>query len=238
MIEFRHELEILKPWIHEHGVAAVFVVLFFESFGVPLPGESLLIVAAILASRGEISFYALCFSAWSGAVLGDNAGYLAGRMLGQGIIWRFGAKIGLNAERLHKAEAAFARYGPVTVAFARFVNVLRQLNGVVAGTLKMDWRRFVAFNALGAALWVGVWTVAGSYLGSHETELVRLAHKLGLLGAIIVSVMLFAALLCVYGRRIFAKLGRNATRGITRGLKRCFRRREAGTASVPGCDSK
>jgi membrane protein DedA with SNARE-associated domain len=126
----------------------------------------------------------------------------------------------------------------VTVAFARFVNVLRQLNGVVAGTLKMDWRRFVTFNALGAALWVMVWTMAGSYLGSHETELVRLARKPGLQGAIIVSVVLFVTLLYVYGRRIIARLGWNSTRGIGRGLRHCFRRREAGTASVPRCNPK
>jgi membrane protein DedA with SNARE-associated domain len=112
MTEFSHELEALKPWIHQYGVSAVFVTLFFESFGLPLPGESLLVVAAILASRGEISFPSLFFSAWAGAVLGDNVGYLAGRMLGHKIIWRYGAKIGLNAERLQKVEAAFALMVP------------------------------------------------------------------------------------------------------------------------------
>jgi membrane protein DedA with SNARE-associated domain len=116
MTEFGHVLRGLEPWLHHYGVVAVFFILTFESLGLPLPGESLLIVAAILAGRGDISFSGLFFAAWAGAVIGDNIGYVIGRMLGRNLLRRYGRKIGLTAERLNKVEVAFAYYGPLTSA--------------------------------------------------------------------------------------------------------------------------
>src|SRR5215831_2825171 len=138
-----------EPLIRQYGVLVVTIVLTLESFGAPLPGESLLIVASVLAGRGDISFPVLLFFAWLGAVLGDNIGYVIGKVLGRAAVLRYGEKIGLTPDRLKKIEEVFARFGPATVAFARFVNILRQLNGVVAGTLNMDWWRFLICNALG-----------------------------------------------------------------------------------------
>ena len=207
MTDFEHLLATLEPWIYHYGVAAVFVTLVFESFGLPLPGESLLIVAAILAGRGEISFPGLLLAAWAGAVIGDNVGYLAGRMLGHRLLWRYGPKIGLSAQRLDRVEAIFLRYGAMTVGFARFVGILRQLNGIFAGTMYMDWRRFLAFNALGGAVWVLVWTITGFYLGSHESEITTLAHELRFMAPALAVFVLVAALLLVYGRRALARRG-------------------------------
>ncbi len=138
-------------------------------------------------------------AAWAGAVLGDNIGYLIGRRLGRAIVLRYGEKIGINADRLNRVEAVFARYGPVTVAFARFVNILRQLNGVVAGMLKMEWKRFLFFNALGGALWVSAWTLAGFYLGKHGSDIKTVAHDLERGGAILGLGVLIAAI--AYGFR-------------------------------------
>jgi membrane protein DedA with SNARE-associated domain len=205
MAEFGHELATLGPWIHHYGVAAVFVILTFESLGLPLPGESLLVVAAVLAGRGEISLPGLVFSAWAGAVIGDNIGYLAGRLLGRRLVWRYGAKIGLSAERLNKLEKIFARYGPVTVVFARFVNVLRQLNGVIAGTMNMKWWRFLTFNALGGALWVLAWVAAGFCLGSYGASVAALIHKAGILGMFAFLAALIAAAGYFICRRLFTK---------------------------------
>lgn len=208
-MNFGYDLGVLEPWFHQYGVSGVFLILALESFGVPLPGESLLVVAAILSGRGEFSFASLFFSAWAGAVCGDNVGYLIGRMLGHNLLWRYGRKIGLNAPRLRKVEAIFAHYGSVTVGFSRFVNVLRQLNGVFAGTMKMDWWRFLIFNALGGALWVLVWTTAGFYLGAHAEHIVLLVHKLGFFGAISVLIVLIVVLAFVYRHRLFAMLRRD-----------------------------
>ena len=206
MADFHHELGALEPWIHDYGVAAVFMILTLESLGLPLPGESLLVIAAVLAGRGDLSFPGLLVAAWAGSVLGDNIGYLIGRMLGRRLVLRYGAKIGLTAERLHRVEAVFARYGPVTVAFARFFAVLRQLNGVVAGTVQMDWERFMAFNALGGALWVLAWTMAGFYLSRHGARIDVLLHKLGYLGALFTAIALILVLIYLFGHRVFARL--------------------------------
>ena len=190
----------LEPWIRDYGVVAVTVVLTFESFGAPLPGESLLIVASVLAGRGDISFTWLLFFSWLGAVLGDNIGYIIGRMLGRSVVLRHGKRIGLDANRLKKIEEVFARFGPITVAFARFINVLRQLNGVVAGTLNMDWRHFLIFNALGGALWVLFWGFAGFYLGEHLSKMTTYAGDLGVVGAIAVAAILLLAVLYAFSQ--------------------------------------
>jgi membrane protein DedA with SNARE-associated domain len=201
MLKVEHLLGSLAPLVHEHGAAAVTLILTFESLGAPLPGESLLIFASVLAGRGELSLPVLMLSAWAGAVMGDNIGYLIGRRFGRALVVRYGAKIGITSERLSRVEDVFARYGPATVAFARFVNVLRQLNGVVAGTLRMDWKRFLIFNALGGALWVSVWTLAGFYLGEHVSEIRALAHHLERGGLVVGLVVLAGALFYVFWRR-------------------------------------
>lgn len=201
MTEFEHLLGLLEPWVREYGVAAVFLILMLESFGMPLPGESLLIVASILAGRGDLSFVALFFAAWAGAVVGDSIGYLIGCKLGGVLLLRFGSKVGLTAERLSKVEAAFTRWGPLAVAFARFFNVLRQLNGVVAGSLKMPWRKFLLFNALGGAAWVLTWTVVGYYVGLHGAGIAALMHQVGYAGVIVALVAVCAVLAFMYWRR-------------------------------------
>ena len=193
-------IDHLEPLIRDYGVVVVTIVLTFESFGAPLPGESLLIVASVLAGRGDVSFPWLLFFSWLGAVLGDNIGYIIGRALGRGIILRHGEKIGLDADLLKKIEDVFARFGPITVAFARFVNILRQLNGIVAGMLRMDWRRFLVLNALGGALWVLVWGFAGFYLGEHLSNITTFARDLGMLGALVIAAILVFALLYVFRR--------------------------------------
>jgi membrane protein DedA with SNARE-associated domain len=88
---------------------------------------------------------------------------------------------------------------------------LRQLNGVVAGSLEMDWRRFLVFNALGGALWVVVWTTAGFYLGKHGADIAAIVRKLGFFGAIFVLIALTAVLICLFVYRIIWKSRCDAT---------------------------
>jgi membrane protein DedA with SNARE-associated domain len=200
MTEIEHLIGSIKPLVRQYGLVAVPVIITLESLGAPLPGESLLIVASVMAEHGNISFPLLLLFAWIGGVLGDNIGYLIGRRLGRVVLLRYGDKFGFTAQRLDRVEAVFARYGPLTVGFARFFNILRQLNDVVAGTLKMDWWRFLLFNALGCALWVLTWGLAGFYLGEHVADIARLAHGLGLVGAIIVAILVIGAAIFAFRR--------------------------------------
>ncbi|MGH6934568.1 MAG: DedA family protein, partial [Methylocella sp.] len=90
VVDIEHIVENLEPFVHAYGAAAVTVILTFESFGVPLPGESLLIFASVLAGQGELSLLPLMLSAWAGAVFGDNIGYLIGRRFGRALVLRYG----------------------------------------------------------------------------------------------------------------------------------------------------
>jgi membrane protein DedA with SNARE-associated domain len=166
----------LENFVRHYGAFAVMPILAIEAIGAPVPGESLLIFASILAGRGEMSLPALLISAWVGSVIGDNLGFLIGRKLGRKTVLRYGAKVGLTNERFSKIENKYVRYGSATVLFARFFSILRQLNGIVAGMLGMSWWRFVLFDAVGAALWVTVWVFLPAYFSEHLAFIVRLAH--------------------------------------------------------------
>jgi membrane protein DedA with SNARE-associated domain len=185
----------LEHFVRDYGVVAVVVILTFEALGAPVPGETLLIFTAVLAGRGEISLPDLLVFAWAGSVLGDNIGYGIGRKLGRAAVTRYGARVGLTESRFDAVERMFARYGAATVTFARFVNVLRQLNGIVAGTLGMEWQRFLVFNALGAALWVGVWVLGTYFFSEHIGVVAEVARRFGMIAGItaVIAVLVFLA---------------------------------------------
>ena len=166
-------VEHVRSFVTDYGYLAVFLGIFFEDFGLPTPGETMLIAGAVLASRGSLSIYWLLPIAWAGAVAGDSVGFLIGAKGGHRLLTRYGAKIGITEARLHKVETFFQRYGDIVVVFARFFLILRQFNGIVAGTLEMPWPRFLLYNAIGAALWVGFWGGATFWIGRQFFEYLR-----------------------------------------------------------------
>jgi membrane protein DedA with SNARE-associated domain len=158
-----HGAGALAPYIASYGVLALFLIVYLESLGLPLPGESALITAGVLAADGELAVGPVLLAVWLGAVVGDSTGYAIGRLGGRPLLLRFGPYVKLPPDRLGRLEALFRSKGVWIVLSARFVVVLRQLNGLIAGSVAMPWSRFVAANAAGAALWVAVWGI-GSYL--------------------------------------------------------------------------
>jgi membrane protein DedA with SNARE-associated domain len=110
-------------------------------------------------------------------VLGDNVGYWIGVRGGRRLVHRFGKYIFITPERLDRAERFFARRGNRIVVVARFIDGLRQLNGVIAGITAMPWRKFLIYNAIGAALWVAWWTTISYFLGTHLVEIIEHAHR-------------------------------------------------------------
>lgn len=166
------------PWLAQYGYGALFAVLFGESFGLPFPGETFLVASSFLASQGQMRIVWIAAVAIVAAVLGDNVGYGIGRWGGPRLAMRYGARIGITPERLAKTARFFARFGPEIVIVARFIPVLRQLNGVVAGGAQMPWKRFLVYNTLGATLWVGTWTVAVFLMGQRVEVWVSRIHDL------------------------------------------------------------
>ena len=183
----------LENFVLHYGAFAVMPILAIEAIGAPVPGESLLIFASVLAGRGEMSLPTLLFFAWVGSVTGDNMGFLIGRKLGRKTVLRYGAKVGLTNERFSKIESRYVRYGSATVLFSRFFSILRQLNGIVAGMLGMSWWRFVLFDAVGAALWVTVWVFLPAYFSEHLAFIVTLAHHKIVVVSFLIAVGLILA---------------------------------------------
>lgn len=175
----------------QYGYLAVAGFLFLEDFGVPVPGETILIAAAVYAGAGRLNILAVAVIAFFAAVAGDNVGLAIGHFGGRPLVLRLGRYVGITGERLDKAETWFNRHGGKVVSIARFVEGLRQANGVVAGVTRMHWLKFLTYNALGAALWVGVWTTVGDVSGSHIDRVYSLVSRvfLYLVVAIIVAVV-------------------------------------------------
>jgi membrane protein DedA with SNARE-associated domain len=164
-------LSTLQPYLDHYGYLTVLVAIFLEDFGVPLPGETLLIAGALLATGGKLNIYLLMTVAWTGAVLGDNVGYLIGRLGGRRLVLHFGKYVLITPKRLEYAEEFFHRRGAIIVIVARFIEILRQLNGIIAGIANMPWGRFLSYNGIGAALWVGLWSMLFYQLGNRGQQI-------------------------------------------------------------------
>jgi membrane protein DedA with SNARE-associated domain len=160
-------LNSLAGPLDHFGYWAVLLFVMIEDFGIPVPGETVLIAASVYAGAGRLNVAAVGVAGFTAALIGDNIGFAIGHFGGRALVLRWGRYVRLTEERLDKAEAFFGRHGGWIVTVARFIEVLRQVNGIVAGIAGMRWRRFLAFNALGAALWVGTWVSLSYLAGSH-----------------------------------------------------------------------
>jgi membrane protein DedA with SNARE-associated domain len=160
-------LNSLAGPLNHYGYWAVLLLVMIEDFGIPVPGETVLIAAAIYAGAGRLNVVAVGVIAFAAAVIGDNIGFAIGHFGGRALVLRWGRYVRLTEQRLDKAEAFFDRHGSWIITIARFIEVLRQVNGIIAGITGMHWARFLAFNALGAALWVGTWVSLGYLAGNH-----------------------------------------------------------------------
>jgi len=160
-------LDSLAGPLNQFGYWAVLLLVMVEDFGIPVPGETVLIAASLYAGAGKLNVVAVGVIAFVAAVIGDNIGFAIGHFGGRALVLRWGRYVRLTGDRLDKAEAFFDRHGAWIITVARFIEVLRQANGIIAGITDMRWQRFLAFNALGAALWVGTWVSLGYLAGSH-----------------------------------------------------------------------
>jgi membrane protein DedA with SNARE-associated domain len=202
-------LASLAPVLDHYGYVAVGGFITLEDFGIPVPGETILIAAAVYAGAGRLNIFLVALVAVLAAIVGDNIGYAIGFFGGRALVLRFGTYVRLTSERLDKAEAFFARYGGFVVAGARFIEGLRQANGIVAGISRMRWPRFVAFNAVGAVLWVAVWTSVGYLAGSHITAIYDAVTRYSLYVLIGLGLVVAAVIARAVVRRRRARRGQS-----------------------------
>jgi len=166
--------------IDHYGYWAIALLLLLENIGVPVvPGEFALIAGAIFAGTGRagLNVAVVGVIAVMCCLAGAEIGYAIGRLGGRALVIRYGRYVFVREHHLDRAEAAVTRYGGVLVVIARFIVGLREFNGIIAGVTGMQGRRFAAYNALGAALWVGVWVSAGYLAGNHINAIYRDATR-------------------------------------------------------------
>src|SRR6202140_1560424 len=167
-------LDFLRNAVVSYGYWAVGLALLAENAGVPVPGETILLLASFMAySEHDLRLRWIVLVATIAATLGDNLGFALGYHGGRPLLVRYQALFRIQQCTLERGEKLFARYGAVTIFFARFVFGVRIIAGPMAGVLRMPWRTFMVYNFLGAALWVTVISTAGYLFGQHWEGLAR-----------------------------------------------------------------
>jgi membrane protein DedA with SNARE-associated domain len=169
-----HLLATARPILDKYGYAGLFVSNLTEGFGVPLPGQTLLLGSSILADTGDFDIRLVVALALAATILGNCVGYLIGRTGGRALLLR----MRVPPARLKRVESFFARHGVLVVLISRFVDGLRQTAPLVAGSLQMPWWPFLGASVAGAAAWVGVWGVGAYLVGEHTRGALAVLHRL------------------------------------------------------------
>jgi membrane protein DedA with SNARE-associated domain len=192
-------IPIWGPWI-------IFGIVAFESAGVPLPGETILVAAALLAAtNGQIDIIVVVLAAAAGAIVGDGMGYMVERRLGLPFLRRYGRYVRLDEDRLLIGRYLFFQYGNAVVFFGRFIAVLRMFAALLAGANSMPAGRFFFFNITGGVCWAGLFGFGAYAVGA---EIYKISGTLS-----VISLGLFIAVgyaLSIYIRRNEVALRRRA----------------------------
>jgi membrane protein DedA with SNARE-associated domain len=182
-------LDFLKELIAQYGYWAVGGALLLENTGVPVPGETILLLASFLAySRDELQLAYIILIGICAATIGDNLGFAIGYRGGRPLLDRYRTTFRIRQEHIVRGERLFEQYGAITVLFARFIFGLRVIAGPLAGVLRMPWKRFAVFNFLGALLWVTVISLVGYKFGKHWDQLVDAVEQLNIVIVIAAAV--------------------------------------------------
>jgi len=180
-------LDLLRNAVVQYGYWAVGVALLLENAGIPVPGETILLLASFLAySQHELQLSWIIAVATVAATLGDNLGFALGYYGGRALVSRYQSFFRIRSATIARGEQLFARFGAVTVFFARFVFGMRIVAGPMAGVLRMPWRKFLLFNFLGAVLWVTVISGAGYLSGRHWDRLEEILKRFDVTVVIVV----------------------------------------------------
>jgi len=192
-------LETLRGYIVDYGYWAVGIALLFENAGIPVPGETILLLASFLAySQHELQLSYIILVGVCAATLGDNLGFFVGYRGGRPLLDRYRSVFRIDPAAIARGERLFEQYGAVTIFFARFIFGLRVFAGPLAGVLRMSWKRFALFNFLGAMLWVSVISAVGYKFGKHWDRLLDFVKDLNL--SIAVLALLVGVLLWFWRR--------------------------------------
>ena len=184
------------------GYWVVLAAVMIETMGVPFPGETALLAAAIYAGTGRpLAIELIILAAAAGAILGDNFGYMVGRYGGYPLVRRVLRTFRVNESALDGGQAYFARHGDKTVFIGRFFAILRVTVAFLAGVNRMPWRRFLVWNALGGIVWATVYGLLGYILGRNLSLLNAVLNVIGVGGTILLAAAIAGAVIFWVARR-------------------------------------
>ena len=194
-MDFLHNsLQLIEQYMLAYGYWAVFFGVMLENAGLPVPGETILLVAGYFASTGHFHLALVMLIAATGAVIGDNIGFAIGHHFGRGFLLRVGRFFFLTPKRVEHMENYFKRHGNKTILVARFITGLRVFAALLAGASKMPWRIFFVYNVAGAVLWSVVITLLGYLFGASLPLLIKWVGRSGtffLIAAIVIGVIVW-----------------------------------------------
>jgi membrane protein DedA with SNARE-associated domain len=182
----------LAHLIHDYGLLVVAGVIGLESLGLPLPGETALIIASVIAgSKHQLNIVAVILTAASASIAGRTVGYVIGHEYGYWLLLRYGCYIGITEKRIKLGQYLFLRHGGKIILIAQFLPVLRTIAGILAGANRMPRPHFMATNVVGAFLWATFFGVAAYYLGRQVEKLAGsmvLVLGLGVLVLVVIGI--------------------------------------------------
>jgi membrane protein DedA with SNARE-associated domain len=194
-------LETLEGFARTYGYWAILFGIMLENLGIPLPGESIVLVGGFLAGRGDLGFWGVLACTIIGAIVGNNFGYWAGVYGGWPLVLRVSRWFRIKEEKLFEIKLRFSQNAAKAVFFGRFVTLLRVFAGPLAGIVEMPYAQFMLYNVLGAVVW-GSAVVSASYFAGQWVDLPQLIHWvsqfsfviLGAIAAWFVVPMIFKAI--------------------------------------------
>jgi membrane protein DedA with SNARE-associated domain len=194
----------MEHLVETYGLGLLFVLVMLESAGIPLPGETALIGAGLLAAQGKLDPVEVAVVAAAAAIIGDNGGYLVGRKWGRQILGKWHRLDRLAQRVIPPSERFFEKHGGKTVFFARFIAILRFTAAWLAGVSRMPWWRFFFWNAAGGICWATGVTLLAYYGGKAAADAFDRYGLIGA-GAVVGAVVLVLGAVHFWRRRIVAE---------------------------------
>ena len=185
-------IELFRPYVNHYGYLVLFLGVMAENASLPVPGETILIIAAFYSHHGDLNLMYVILLGIGGCILGDNISFHVGRRLGRPFILQYGRYLLITPKRLAHVEHFFEKHGDKTIFIQRWITGVRVIGALVAGTTRMPWSRFLLFNCLGAITWVTAISLMAYIFAVNLPLLVKIVGRSGwaLLG-LFIAVWLF-----------------------------------------------
>lgn len=194
-------IELFRPYVDDFGYVVLFLGVMAENASLPVPGETILIIASFYSHHGHLNLGYVILLATAGCILGDNISFYVGRRLGRPFVQQYGKYLLITPKRLAFVEHFFEKHGDKTIFIQRWITGVRVLGALVAGTTQMPWQRFLLFNCLGASTWV---TAISLMAYTFAVNLPLLIKIIGRSGWVLLGLLLAIGLFFYLKRRLLA----------------------------------